>query len=62
MEEGLEEVGKRYEKGEYFLSELLFSASLMNDVMEILTPQLEGEKLEKRGTVVLGTVKAISMT
>lgn len=57
LRRGLEEVGKRYENGEYFLSELLFSASLMNDAMEMLTPQLKGEKLEKRGTVVLGTVR-----
>lgn len=57
LRKGLEEVGRRYEDGEYFLSELLFSASLMNDAMEVLAPYLEKEEIEKKGVIVLGTVK-----
>jgi methanogenic corrinoid protein MtbC1 len=57
LRRGLEEVGKRYEAGEYFLSELLFSASMMNDAMDILNPYLKGVKFKKKGTIVLGTVK-----
>lgn len=57
LRKGLEEVGRRYEACEYFLSELLFSASLMNDAMEVLAPYLEGEEIEKRGVIVLGTVR-----
>ncbi|MEM2939707.1 MAG: corrinoid protein [Candidatus Bathyarchaeia archaeon] len=54
---GLEQVGKRYEAGEYFLSELMFAGKLMNDAMEILEPHLKLEKLEAKGIIVLGTVR-----
>jgi 5-methyltetrahydrofolate--homocysteine methyltransferase len=57
LRKGLEEVGKRYESGEYFLSELLFSASLVNEVMLILEPHLKEVKPKKLGSIVLGTVK-----
>jgi 5-methyltetrahydrofolate--homocysteine methyltransferase len=57
LRKGLEEVGRRYEAGEYFLSELLFSASLMNDAMQVLEPHLKKIKLRKKGIIVLGTVK-----
>lgn len=57
LRKGLEDVGKKYEAGEYFLSELLFSASIMNEAMSVLTPHLEGVELKKRGIIVLGTVK-----
>ncbi|MEM2178634.1 MAG: cobalamin-dependent protein [Candidatus Methanomethylicia archaeon] len=57
LRKGLEEVGKRYEGGEYFLSELLFAATLMNDAMGVLSPYLKKEKIEKIGKIVLGTVR-----
>jgi methanogenic corrinoid protein MtbC1 len=57
LRKGLEEVGKRYEAGEYFLSELLFSASMMNDAMDVLTPYFKGVEFKRKGTIVLGTVK-----
>lgn len=57
LKKGLEEVGKRYEAGEYFLSELLFSASMVNDVMDVLNPYLKEIEFKRKGTIVLGTVK-----
>lgn len=54
---GLDSVGKRYEAGEYFLSELLFAAALMNDALEILEPRLRLEEAEKKGIIVIGTVR-----
>jgi len=57
LRKGLDSVGKKYEAGEYFLSELLFAASLMNDALEILEPHFKLEKIEKKGTIVLGTVR-----
>jgi len=53
----LEDVGKKYEAGEYFLSELLFSASMVNDVMDVLNPYLKGIEFKRKGAIVLGTVK-----
>lgn len=57
LRKGLNEVGRKYEAGEYFLSELLFGASMMEDAMKILAPQLKAEKLERKGQIVLGTVR-----
>jgi len=57
LRKGLDSVGKRYEAQEYFLSELLFAAALMNDALEILEPRLRLEKAEKKGIIVIGTVR-----
>ena len=57
LRKGLESVGKKYEASEYFLSELLFAATLMNDALEILEPRLKHEKIEKKGVIILGTVR-----
>ena len=54
---GLDCVGRRYENGEYFLSELLYSTSVVNDAFETLKPKLRSEDVEKKGTIVLGTVR-----
>ncbi len=57
LRRGLDSVGKRYEAGEYFLSELLFASLLMNEAIEILEPRLKLESVEKKGTIVIGTVR-----
>jgi methanogenic corrinoid protein MtbC1 len=57
LRRGLELVGQKYETGEYFLSELLYAGSIMNDAIEILRPYLEREKIVKKGIIVLGTVR-----
>ena len=57
IRKGLDVVGQKFEAGEYFLAELLFAGSLINDALGVLKPHLDLEKLEKRGTIVLGTVR-----
>jgi len=57
LRKGLDSVGKKYENNEYFLSELLYAATLMNDALEILEPLLKTEKIKSKGAIVLGTVK-----
>ncbi len=54
---GMDIVGKKYEAGEYFLSELLFAGVLMNEAFGILEPRLRLEKLRSRGAIVVGTVR-----
>jgi methylmalonyl-CoA mutase cobalamin-binding domain/chain len=56
---GMAEIGKRYEEGKYFVSELMYAGEIMKDIMVDLGPMLSGEpKTESRlGRVVLGTVK-----
>jgi len=50
-------VGRKYEAGEYFLSELLYAGSLVTELSEILSPALKNEQLKSKGVISLGTVK-----
>jgi len=54
---GLQQVGAKYEAGEYFLAELLFAASILEEVMQFIKPKLDAEALQKTGTILLGTVR-----
>jgi len=55
--EGMEEVGKRFETGEFFLSELIYSAKVFKSVSDILEPRLISgiDKEDSQGIVVFGT-------
>ena len=58
MSAGMEEVGRLYKKGEYFLAELVFSGEIFKSAMDRVKPLLgDSDKLETSGKVVLGTVK-----
>ncbi|MEW6424156.1 MAG: cobalamin-dependent protein [Bacillota bacterium] len=57
LQEGMTEVGLRFESGEYFLSELIMSGEIMKKAMAELEPQLVGASREYRGNIVIGTVK-----
>lgn len=50
-------VGKMYEKGEYFIPELLVASDAMLVGIEIVKPYLKEEKSEVYGKIVLGTVQ-----
>ena len=52
----LEEVGSRFESGEYFLPEMLISARAMRAAMEVLRPHLSAADAPSLGTFVMGTV------
>jgi len=57
MQEGITDVGKRYEEGEYFLSELMAAGEIFKAAMEELTPHLTKANTTSIGTVIMGTVK-----
>jgi methanogenic corrinoid protein MtbC1 len=61
IEEGLTpaitEVGEQFERGEFFLPELLVSADIFTKAIEVVKPYLTREQSTSRGLVVLGTVK-----
>jgi len=57
LSEGMEKVGLKYEKGEYFLAELMMAAAVMKEAMKILEPYLKMEETKKEGKVVIGTVR-----
>lgn len=50
-------VGDKFEKGEYFLSELIYSGEIFEKIMELTLPRLKKEDVKRTGTMVLGTVK-----
>lgn len=53
----MDEVGRRFSEGEFFVPEMLMAAKAMKAGLDVLKPLLaEGEK-EKKGTIVIGTVK-----
>jgi methanogenic corrinoid protein MtbC1 len=41
---GLDEVGKRFELGDYYLPDMMLAAEAMNAVLEMLAPYLEQER------------------
>jgi 5-methyltetrahydrofolate--homocysteine methyltransferase len=55
--EGIILVGKRYEKGEYFLPELIMAGEIFNELSEILSPALGDSSANTKGTIVFGTVQ-----
>lgn len=53
----LEEVGRLFEAGDYFVPEMLVSAKAMQAAMEILKPLIAESGAKPIGTFVMGTVK-----
>ncbi len=56
---GIQEVGDLWEKGEYFLPELITSAECMKAAMDVLQPEMAKANVKSRslGKVVIGTVE-----
>ena len=57
-QEGLRQVGERYEQQHYYLSGLIMAGEIFREVMELVHPQIE-EKFRgnETGTILLGTVR-----
>ncbi len=55
--EGMALVGKRYEAGEYYVSDLIMAGEIFKEATAQVTARFGAESGEKRGKVVLGTVK-----
>lgn len=54
---GMSVIGEKFKKNEVFVPEVLIAARAMNAGVTILKPYLVAEGVEKKGTVVIGTVK-----
>ena len=57
MSEGLEEVGRRYEAHEYFLSELVMAGMMATEVFAMLKQLQSTSQNPSAGKIVTGTVK-----
>jgi 5-methyltetrahydrofolate--homocysteine methyltransferase len=53
----LEEVGARFERGDYFVPEMLIAGRAMSGALDVLRPLLADTGAETVGTFVMGTVK-----
>jgi methylmalonyl-CoA mutase cobalamin-binding domain/chain len=53
----LEEVGARFERGDFFVPEMLIAARAMQGALDILRPLLAETGAQTVGTYVMGTVK-----
>ncbi len=54
--QALQVVGKRFQDGEWFLSELVYAGEIAKDTMSLLSPLMQAEDSRSQGTVVIGTV------
>lgn len=57
MREGLSTAGRKYEEGEYFLSELIMSGIMAQELSKMVRPYLQSSRDQVLGKVVIGTVK-----
>lgn len=54
--QALQVVGKRFQDGEWFLSELVYAGEIAREVMARLSPLMPADDARSQGTVVVGTV------
>ena len=54
---GLQEVGRKFGAGEYFLAELMMAGKLGETCIELITPHLPDTSGPKKGVVVIGAVQ-----
>lgn len=54
---GITEVGERFRREEYFLTELIYSGEIFKKAMDTLQPLCQSASDENKGVVVMGTVQ-----
>ena len=58
LTEGMDEVGRRYEEKEYYLTELVLAGETMKEAFAVLKPALEAaDKTEDKVKIIIATVK-----
>ena len=57
MSSGLSSAGEKYERGEFFLSELIMAGIMAQEVSNLLKPLMTKAMISSFGKVVIGTVK-----
>jgi 5-methyltetrahydrofolate--homocysteine methyltransferase len=57
LSEGLDVIGEKFAKGEFFLSELIFAGYIVKEAMVLAEPYLEAGEKDSAGKVVLATVE-----
>jgi methanogenic corrinoid protein MtbC1 len=58
LKKGMDIVGERFSNNEYFLVELVMSADVFKNALELLEPKLlDSQRASQKGKIVIGTVK-----
>lgn len=57
LQEGMQEVGSRFQQCQYFFSELIMAGETMKEALKILKPLLESSRTKAVGKVVIGTIQ-----
>ncbi len=57
MAAGMAVVGEKFERGEFFLADLVVAGAVMKEGLAVLTPHLTGGWARRLGTVVMATVE-----
>ncbi|MBA7679541.1 Glutamate mutase sigma subunit [subsurface metagenome] len=54
---GMETVGDRFAKGEYFIPDLVYSGEILKQITEVVKPELtQSAEVKRSGKVIMGTV------
>ena len=56
-QKGMNEVGKLFEEGEYFVGDLIYAGEIMTDAVEVLKPYLTAGEGTAKAKMILCTVK-----
>ncbi|MDR0611580.1 MAG: corrinoid protein [Planctomycetaceae bacterium] len=56
LAKGMEQAGRLFDDGEYFVPELLMCADALNAGVEILKPYIKTERQEKKHKIVIGVI------
>jgi 5-methyltetrahydrofolate--homocysteine methyltransferase len=56
LSQGMITVGKKYEEGDYFVTDMILSSGAMNEALSVLLPFLRKKKHKSLGRIVLGSV------
>jgi methanogenic corrinoid protein MtbC1 len=57
LSKGMRVVGRRFESGEFFLTELMMAGEVMKEGVKILEPYMNGDRGSKLAKIVVGTVE-----
>jgi len=57
IREAAEKIGKKFEEGQYFVSDLIVAGEILKHLMEEIRPSLSEKKAESKGKIVIGTVE-----
>jgi 5-methyltetrahydrofolate--homocysteine methyltransferase len=57
MNEGMKIVGRKFERRDYFVSDLVMAAEAMNEGLKVLQPHLKAKSADFLGKIVIGSVQ-----